>query len=61
MDYTSVYGLELLVLEGMGGEALATDHRVILELGMILEEATVSLSIRPSRKAIQDVFHIGLN
>ena len=61
MDYTSVYGLELLVLEGMGGEALATDHRAILELGMILEEATVSLSIRPSRKAIQDVFHIGLN
>ena len=42
MDYTSVYGLELLVLEGMGGEALATDHHVILELGMILEEATVS-------------------
>ena len=27
MDSTSVYGLELLVLEGTGGEALATDHR----------------------------------
>ena len=28
MDSTSVYGLELLVLEGTGGKALATDHRV---------------------------------
>ena len=27
MDSTSVYGLELLVLEGTGGKALATDHR----------------------------------
>ena len=26
MDSTSVYGLELLVLEGMGGKAPATDH-----------------------------------
>ena len=26
MDSTSVYGLELLVLEGTGGKALATDH-----------------------------------
>ena len=28
MDSTSAYGLELLVLEGTGGKALATDHRV---------------------------------
>ena len=28
MDSTSVYGLDLLVLEGTGGKALATDHRV---------------------------------
>ena len=28
MDSTSVYGLELLLLEGTGGKALATDHRV---------------------------------
>ena len=28
MDSNSVYGLELLVLEGTGGKALATDHRV---------------------------------
>ena len=27
MDYTSIYGLELLVLEGTGGKALAADHR----------------------------------
>ena len=27
MESTSVYGLELLVLEGTGGKALATDHR----------------------------------
>ena len=27
MDSTSVYGLELLVLEATGGKALATDHR----------------------------------
>ena len=27
MHSTSVYGLELFVLEGMGGKALATDHR----------------------------------
>ena len=27
MDSTSVYGPELLVLEGTGGKALATDHR----------------------------------
>ena len=27
MDSTSVYGLELLVFEGTGGKALATDHR----------------------------------
>ena len=26
MESTSVYGLELLVLEGTGGKALATDH-----------------------------------
>ena len=26
MDSTSVYGLELLVLEGTGGKTLATDH-----------------------------------
>ena len=31
MDSTSVYGLELLVLEGTGGKALATDHRVLYE------------------------------
>ena len=31
MDSTSVYGLELLVLEGTGGKALVTDHRVIYE------------------------------
>ena len=28
MYSTSVYGLELLVLEGAGGKAWATDHRV---------------------------------
>ena len=28
MVSTSVYGLEVLVLEGSGGKALATDHRV---------------------------------
>ena len=27
MDSTSVYGLELLALEGTGGKSLATDHR----------------------------------
>jgi len=27
MHSTSVYGLKLLVLEGGGGKALATDHR----------------------------------
>jgi len=31
MDSTSVYGLELLVLEGTGGKALATDHRGLSE------------------------------
>ena len=29
MDSTSVYGLELLDLEGTGGKAIATDHRVL--------------------------------
>ena len=28
MDATSFYGLELLVSEGTGGKALATDHRL---------------------------------
>ena len=27
MDSTSIYGLELIVLEGTVGKALATDHR----------------------------------
>ena len=27
MDSTSIYGLELVVLEGKVGKALATDHR----------------------------------
>ena len=32
MHSTSVYGLELLVLEGPGEKALATDHRVCSSL-----------------------------
>ena len=31
MYSTSVYGLKLSVLSGMGGKALATDHRVTLK------------------------------
>ena len=30
MDSNSVYGLELLVLEGTGGKVIATDHSVNL-------------------------------
>ena len=40
MDSTSIYGLELLVLEGSGGKTLATDHREDSPLRGILACAT---------------------
>ena len=57
MDSTPVYGLELLVLEGTGGKALATDHRDLPDFLRVFCQSRVLLLLLLLHENFQSLYN----